>query len=127
MKLSNPLKAHITSSVNGNKNYYWDSPEFKPLTWTSLEISQERKANSKYAYRIKINGKVSHEIENTDAREFSPVKVYAGDNFFVTSKIKLKNIKVQTWPDSVPPPTATTTTTKPAIPISGFFSLFFTQ
>lgn len=88
---------HICSAISGDKNKCWNSDEIGVVEWVNIQISQHHSAGSIYNFEIRINNALVKTFENTDARVFTDVKVYASDpwhhlanatirNFFVTMK-----------------------------------------
>ena len=69
-------KLYICSAVSGNRDNCYTHPNQAQLnTYTNVQISQ-RLENGKYMYRIYIDGERTHEVENTQPKDFTDVKVY---------------------------------------------------
>merc|ERR1719208_312884 len=71
---------YFTNAVNGNGNYHFNY-EIELNKLYHIEIAQEEK-NEKVFYTVKVDGETIKNVENTDARAFKDVNVFAGDNFF---------------------------------------------
>ena len=70
------MKLLVVSVVNDKLASYL-SPEIpKELnTWFTIEISQV-KSNNEYKYKIELDGKEMHQVQNTHPKEFQNVTVY---------------------------------------------------
>jgi len=71
---------HFTNAVNGNVNFYFDH-DIELNRLYHIEIAQEEKDGQVF-YTVKIDGDIIKSVENTDARAFKDVQVFAGDNFY---------------------------------------------
>ena len=92
---------HISSAVNGNENYYPSDTSPLPMNeWTQVEMSQLRLTDGSYQYTIKINDQIYDQIINNDAREFENIKVYTGDNYSFAPAATIRNLKINTFPES---------------------------
>ena len=99
--LPGTTKLHITSAVNGLNNYRPDDTDPIPMNeWTLVEISQLRQTDGSYQYTIKINDQIYDQIINNDAREFENIKVYTGDNYSFAPAATIRNLKINTFPES---------------------------
>lgn len=72
--------------MNGNNNdvvnLYKDNDYFN--NWMELDISQRLEGNGKCMYRIKVDGVVWMDVENTDARDFKNVKIFTSDPWYLS-------------------------------------------
>ena len=74
-------KLHIASAVNSNSSYC-QNIDFIPLTeWTRIEVSHLLQTNEEYQFTIRIGDTIYSQIENTDPRELTDVKVYTSNNY----------------------------------------------
>ena len=110
--ISDSRKFHICHSINGTGNNCYDQEpvpegrtktlvdgEIEPNTWISIEISQTKNlTNGKFIYRIKIDGEIAWETENTLVQVFKDVQVYAGASTSVYQLLdgKIRNFLVET-------------------------------
>ena len=77
-----PNGFHLTSSLNGNGNYYFDYITDKTNHYYKIEIHQRYVSNGNYRYFIKIDGEEVHSAINNQAKQFYNVKVYAGNPWY---------------------------------------------
>ena len=84
----------IISSVNGLDYRFEYVKKLQVGTWTSLEIVQFIHGLN-YLYQIFINRTKVHEVINTDAREFSSVKVYASNPWQDAQPGFIRNIVIK--------------------------------
>ena len=91
---------HIKSSINGDPNYDVGITDEIPIgQWTKLEIYQLYSSeHEQYAFTVRINEKIWKAVNNSDAREFNDVKVYAGDHH-PPADVRIDNLVVQTYED----------------------------
>jgi len=92
------------SAVNGDPNYavYFEI-ELNKLY--HIEIAQEEE-NGKVFYTVTVDGKIIKRVENTDARAFKDVKVFAGDNFYDPADGSYSNLYWQSFVTTTIPPTS---------------------
>jgi hypothetical protein len=83
----------ISSAANGNKDHYIDITPSTINQWTALEVSQQL-IGGKYVYSINIGGQQVHSTENTGAKEFSDVKVFASDTYFAAQPASIRGLKI---------------------------------
>ncbi|XP_065662137.1 uncharacterized protein LOC100207579 isoform X3 [Hydra vulgaris] len=74
-------KLVIYNAVNGNANYLVETAPLALDKWSSVKISQVMLGN-KYWYSVDLNGVNIHRTENSDARDFKNVKVYASNPWY---------------------------------------------
>ena len=86
---------HICSAVNGDKNHCHNPPwpRLQRNIWSTVEIAQTKVSNY-YVYAIHLNHKLVYKTTNTDARQFSNVKVYVGDPFYDAQPGFIRNLTV---------------------------------
>ena len=97
----NSTEIVIASAINGIKDNI-EITDPKPINeWIRVEISQLRQSEGVYEFTIRIAELIVRQINNTDAREFSDVKVYTGDNFHPAANAKIANLTIETFPDNV--------------------------
>ena len=70
---------HFLNPVSGNRNYSVEK-RVDLNRWNHIEIEQRRE-DGKVLYIINMNGEQVHSVENTNAKSFRNVKVFAGDEF----------------------------------------------
>lgn len=94
-------RLQIASGINSKTNYIAPYTDPIPMNkWTRVEVSQLRQTDGKYLYTIRVAGKIFHQTTNSDAREFSNMKVYTSDNYYVTADALLTNLKIDSLPDN---------------------------
>ena len=87
-------KLHICSSVSNNGNHCVNPPTALPInTWTAVEITQRPEGNS-FRYQVKVGGKVYGNLINTLPKEFTNVKVYSADNWYIEAKAVIRNLVI---------------------------------
>lgn len=64
--------------INEEGNYKVDTDDYPLGQWPQVEFSQTLE-NDKFYYLVKVNGKMIEKKENTAPKDFSNVKVYAGN------------------------------------------------
>nr|XP_047132656.1 uncharacterized protein LOC100199204 [Hydra vulgaris] len=74
-------KLVIFAAVSGNASYYVETPPLKLNQWSSVKIHQSLIKN-KYWFFVNLNGVYIHRVENSDARDFKNMKVYASDYWY---------------------------------------------
>ncbi|XP_047133483.2 uncharacterized protein LOC100207579 isoform X2 [Hydra vulgaris] len=74
-------KLVIFNAVNANANYLVETAPLALDKWSSVKISQIMLGN-KYWYSVDLNGVNIHRTENSNARDFQNVKVYASDPWY---------------------------------------------
>jgi len=60
----------------------------------------------KVFYTVTVDGKIIKRVENTDARAFKDVKVFAGDNFYDPADGSYSNLYWQSFATTTLPPTS---------------------
>ena len=89
----------ISSAVNGKKSYgstSMDDTTPIPINkWTRVEVSQIRQPYGAYQFTIRIGGIIHTQLENTDAREFSPAYLHTSSP---TAEAKMANLLMETFP-----------------------------
>jgi len=70
---------HICSAINDNSNNCYNSPAIATGIWTTVRISQTAEG----AYSIALNGEEVFVVQNNNAQEYSDVKVYASNPWYV--------------------------------------------
>ena len=90
----NSLSLHISSSISGNWNYYWNSPELTVGQWTSVKISQRPDNRGTYKYTIRLDGKLEFQVTNTKAESFPDTKLYVSSPWHSPAYAQLRNFKV---------------------------------
>ena len=60
----------------------------------------------KVFYTVTVDGKIIKRVENTDARAFKDVKVFAGDNFYDPADGSYSNLYWQSFATTTIPPTS---------------------
>ncbi|XP_065662141.1 uncharacterized protein LOC100199204 isoform X3 [Hydra vulgaris] len=74
-------KLVIFAAVSGNANYCVETPPLKLNQWSSVKIHQSL-MKDKYWFFVNLNGVYIHRVENSDARDFKNMKVYASDYWY---------------------------------------------
>ena len=88
-------KLHITSAINGNKNYYWNDPvQRKENEWINIQISQHI-TDGVYVYEIRINGNSVHSVKNNKPQDFNNVKVYISDPWYFKLNGFIHNLAIR--------------------------------
>lgn len=95
-------KIRIASAINGNKNFRIDTDPIPINEWTQLEISQLRQLDGVYQFTIRIAGTIFTQINNTDPREFSEIKVYTSNNYRPAANAQIATLTISTFPDTTP-------------------------
>ena len=81
-------------AVNGNGDFGIRTTKKYPLNqWIKVQFSQTLEYG-KYIYRVLIDGKNEIEVENSQAKAFSNVKVYVGDEWYPSLKGSIRNLFV---------------------------------
>lgn len=80
----------IYSAINGKTPGWRYSLELPLKKFSNIRVEQQPSQGQAY-YRIFINGQQTHSIENTDARSFKNVTVYAADIWYASAKAIVKN------------------------------------
>ena len=96
----NQTTLRIVSAINGVTSYPFISSPLPMHKWTRVEVSQLRQSNGSYQFTIQIADNIIAQVENTDAREFSNVKVFASNNYTSAARAKIRNIKISSFPDN---------------------------
>ncbi|XP_012561136.2 uncharacterized protein LOC100214441 isoform X1 [Hydra vulgaris] len=74
-------RLRIHASVSGNPHYYFDTKILLNLNqWSKVRIYQSF-IGGKYWFSVDINGVNIHRVENSDARDFENMKIYASQPF----------------------------------------------
>ncbi|XP_065679574.1 uncharacterized protein LOC124814293 isoform X2 [Hydra vulgaris] len=84
-------KLSIFTAVNGNNNYYVATAPLPLNQWSSVKICQSVH-NGKYWYSVDLNGINIHRVENSDARDFQNIIVYASDPWYAAQNALISNI-----------------------------------
>nr|XP_047133477.1 uncharacterized protein LOC100212045 [Hydra vulgaris] len=74
-------KLIIAAAVNSNVNYYIETPPLPLNQWSTIKICQSF-SDGKYWFSVYLNGVNIHKTENTDARDFRNLKVFASDIWY---------------------------------------------
>ena len=87
---------HITSAINGNMNFYYETPTTPvPLNkWLTINISQT-KVNDAYHYKIEMDGELVYTVENRQPREFQNVKIYISDPWNIADPGYVRNVHIK--------------------------------
>ena len=88
-------KLHFGSSVNGKKNYNFNSEDMPVNKKIRVVIEQKFLNNKKYQYSVYIDGKQIHTVENKKAEEFKNVKVYVSDPWYEPANAQIENIVIE--------------------------------
>ncbi|XP_065676915.1 uncharacterized protein LOC100202580 isoform X1 [Hydra vulgaris] len=83
----------IHAAVNGNINYYIETKPLPLNQWTNVKIGQSMRDNT-YLLFVYLNGVKFYVAENTDARDFKNVKVYASDPWYDAQNGLISNILI---------------------------------
>ncbi|XP_065656240.1 uncharacterized protein LOC136081866 [Hydra vulgaris] len=87
-------RLRIYAAVNGDNIYYFDTPaSIKSGEWSNVRIYQNIN-NGKYFFSIDINGINIHRVENSDARDFKNMMVYASDPWYPTQNGTLSDLQI---------------------------------
>ena len=92
-------KIGVRHHVNDNFNYGYNFENELNKKY-QFEISQERNSDGEANYRIKIDGKIEHEIINTTPKKFKNMKLYLSDRFYPSFGQFGKISKLKIWPNS---------------------------
>ena len=88
----NSLRLHIAFAIDNNGNRKYNSDALKVGEYSTVVIKQTLKYGNEYRYSITINGKEVFVVSNNKARDFTDVKLYAGDAYFPPSECYIKNL-----------------------------------
>ena len=93
---------HIYSAINGNKNFHCKfTASLIPMNeWTRVEVSQLRQSDDSYQFTIRKDDIIVFQIENTDPRTFTAVKVYTSHDYKHAAIARLANLTITTFPKS---------------------------
>ena len=94
-------KMEISSAIDGNKDSSIETDPLPINKWTQIEISQLRQTDGVYQFTIRIGELILRQMNNTDAREFSDVMVFTGNNFYQAAHAKIANFTFDTFPDNL--------------------------
>ena len=84
----------ISSEVNGNKLYkYTSTKKYRANKWINIQIYQEL-IGEIYIFRIKVDGKTVHEIENKIPKDYFNVDIYVSDPWNKNSKGLIRNLLI---------------------------------
>ena len=87
-------RLHVCSAVNGKGNFCWNSGVTIPRgKWTTVFITQQPEGNS-YRYTVKVGNVQIGTVINSQAREFSNVKVFASDNWYNAAQGSIRNLVI---------------------------------
>nr|XP_047133475.1 uncharacterized protein LOC105845120 [Hydra vulgaris] len=71
-------KLIIAAAINSNANYYIETSSLPLNQWSTIKIGQSF-LDGKYWFSVFLNGVNIHKTENSDARDFRNLKVFASD------------------------------------------------
>ncbi|XP_065672701.1 uncharacterized protein LOC105845300 isoform X3 [Hydra vulgaris] len=83
----------ISSAINGDGSYSFNSEPLSLNEWSSIRISQIRHKKI-FKFIVHINGKVVHSIKNTKPQSFKNVAVYAADPWHDAQYGFLKDLRI---------------------------------
>ena len=84
----------IFSAVNGNRNYkYQYTKKYTANRWFSIDIFQEL-IGERYIFKIKVDGKTVHEVENKIPKDFYNVDIYVSDPWNKNFKGLIRNLLI---------------------------------
>ena len=84
----------IFSEVNGNRNYgYKCTKKYPANKWINIQIYQEL-IGDKYTFKIKVDGKTVHEVENKIPKDFYNVDIYVSDPWNINCKGLIRNLHI---------------------------------
>ena len=86
-------KLTITSAISGNQNYYFNTQPLPLNEWSSFQISQYR-IDGIYIFKVYLNGKIIHSVENTKPQSFENVKVYTSDPWYGAQAGSIKDLSI---------------------------------
>ena len=87
-------KLTIFSEINGNSNYeYQYTKKCTANTWISIDIFQEL-IGDRYIFKIKVDGKRVHEVENKIPKDFYNVEIYVSDPWNQNFKGLIRNLLI---------------------------------
>ena len=85
---------NILSEVNGNKVYlYISTKKYRANKWINIQIYQEL-IGERYIFKIIVDGKTVHQIENKIPKDFYNVKIYVSDPWKTNCKGLIRNLFV---------------------------------
>ena len=87
----------ISFAVNGDGNYWIESPKLTLNRWVSFKINQKLEG-SNYVYRVYMDKILLKTIVNKTPRDYKNVKVFVGDDQYTAQPGYVKNIKITTTP-----------------------------
>ena len=103
-------KIFICSPIDGMWNHHKNFPSLTIGQWTNIEMSQRLHEN-KHMYTIKIGGLKVFEMENQQPQEFSNVKDFASDPWYIAQPGEIRNLTIKTSTQSSNTAWSSTTTT----------------
>ena len=84
----------ISSEVNGNKLYkYTSTKKYRANKWIKIQIYQEL-IGERYIFKIIVDGKTVHQIENKIPKDYYNVKIYVSNPWNTNSKGLIRNLLV---------------------------------
>ncbi|XP_065679570.1 uncharacterized protein LOC101235088 isoform X2 [Hydra vulgaris] len=86
-------KLTIFAAVSGNNNYYVETTPLPLNQWSHVKISQYLR-DGKYWFSVDLNGVNIHRVENSDARDFQNIKVYASDPWYARQDGSISNLQI---------------------------------
>ncbi|XP_065680931.1 uncharacterized protein LOC136094806 isoform X3 [Hydra vulgaris] len=87
-------KLSVWTTINGYNNKEFVIPEALPLNkWSSIRISQVQ-INSKFFFRIYVDGNLKIDIKNYYPLSFKNVKVYCADPWYEAQPASIKDLKI---------------------------------
>lgn len=90
---ANTFKLHICSSINGNRNYCWNSPFQLPHNKYSRIAIGQQVVNGHLLYRILYNGKQVFSVRVNKPYTFKKVIAYGADPWYAPAKAVIKDLK----------------------------------
>ena len=88
---------HFTNAVNGNRNYYFNSPRVPLKKRAHMRLMQTLEGG-KYIYRVFLNGAKLKEVVNSKPQDFHNVKVFVGDPWYPAQPGYIRNIRIHNGP-----------------------------
>ena len=87
-------KLLIFSEVNGNKVYlYTYTKKYTTTKWINIQIYQEL-IGERYIFKIIVDGKTVHQIENKIPKDFYNVKIYVSDPWNTNGNGLIRNLLI---------------------------------
>ena len=88
-------KLHICSAINGKGNDCYNSKEIPMNKKTNIVIRQVHQYDNKYRFSVLLDGTEQQDSVkiNTQALEYTNVKMFAGDEHYEPANAELDNIQ----------------------------------